>query len=939
MRAVKVVLYAWAGLAVAVGSACSGDGSDLCSGFEAPSRLDISACDPLDLDSPQNLARCLRGSGHAGLWTVDPDGLPAYQFMAEQRCDEAAQHWSPRGGLMADPVHLVGNGRGVVAIAHASGGVELYSQDRGHKLLNKIDTWTDPDNPDYPPQIGGGFNYLVVDGVVRSTRFEDHPVGEATRIQTRRFGVGYVETVTTWKDIRVTRRVYAPNAGARAVVAEIKLENLTDTYKQVGLVEFWDVNLHQLTSASIASDVEREGTTAQLDRARRDVMNGFSHTVSYSKELRVATVETVAGQLPEGIVDRRSLSEVDYFPDPVYLGVIDEGSLPDAVWLVDTELWDDDTNRKPPKAVAKDGDSGTRSLELPGQGQRAILAARVQVTVPTEAPVVRRFAFGYVRGGGTPERALAELRGQDGEVGRATARDWRDRLVWAAVDGQDAAIVQRELAWASYNLLAGAVFDEYYEKRVVGTGGAHRYLHGVEGAVGEMALISEALAYVDPALAKETLQYILSTQRSGMDGTPFRFPYATTGVGWQTDFGPNNQRSDAYFTVPSAVGRYVGLTRDLEFFTAKAPYWPVDESDVESVTAHLRNTLEYIDLQLGVGARGLAAIGTGDYFDDILELSAEETSPTGTSSTLNAGFAVRGFPLVAQLLEATDSDLAAQFQAWADDQAASLDNAWSDDHFVRGFADSGNPLAVDRLFLEPQVLPILGGVVDDERRDQLLDFIQANFETGVGAVSTLDASIDVRDGTVWQAGNSLLAEAYALRDPQDGWDSFVRNTLGARAEAFPDTWYGIWTGPDSYNGPDHERPGEAPAGAVTAHTDFPALSSHRYAGTLRALVALAGITPRANGLFIDPKLPGDFSILWPAFELHWRADAVGGSITAAGTGDMVVEVRQTTSMMNRPIKVTGRNDVAIEFSRTADTVIFALPIRAGERSPWRIKSI
>jgi len=54
---------------------------------------------------------------------------------------------------------------------------------------------------------------------------------------------------------------------------------------------------------------------------------------------------------------------------------------------------------------------------------------------------------------------------------------------------------------------------------------------------------------------------------------------------------------------------------------------------------------------------------------------------------------------------------------------------------------------------------------------------------------------------------------------------------------------------------------------------------------------------------------------------------------------MVVEVRQTTSMMNRPIKVTGRNDVAIEFSRTADTVIFALPIRAGERSPWRIKSI
>ena len=63
---------------------------------------------------------------------------------------------------------------------------------------------------------------------------------------------------------------------------------------------------------------------------------------------------------------------------------------------------------------------------------------------------------------------------------------------------------------------------------------------------------------------------------------------------------------------------------------------------------------------------------------------------------------------------------------------------------------------------------------------------------------------------------NAFTEVYAMSDPAAGWDSFIRNSLTAHAETYPDIWYGTWTGPDSYNGPKHERAGEADAHVATA---------------------------------------------------------------------------------------------------------------------------
>src|SRR6185436_6822661 len=126
------------------------------------------------------------------------------------------------------------------------------------------------------------------------------------------------------------------------------------------------------------------------------------HHVEWNADTRVALVQTAAKTLPPSVHGRLDVSRVDYFPDPMYLAVLDDGVAPDAVWLSDRELWDSEL-RPPPAAVAGPGDAASRAPDVDGDGQHVILAVRVPIDVPAHGTVTRRFAFGYVPGGGAPD--------------------------------------------------------------------------------------------------------------------------------------------------------------------------------------------------------------------------------------------------------------------------------------------------------------------------------------------------------------------------------------------------------------------------------------------------------------------------------------------------------------------------------------------------------
>ena len=61
---------------------------------------------------------------------------------------------------------------------------------------------------------------------------------------------------------------------------------------------------------------------------------------------------------------------------------------------------------------------------------------------------------------------------------------------------------------------------------------------------------------------------------------------------------------------------------------------------------------------------------------------------------------------------------------------------------------------------------------------------------------------------IWPSLNGTLIWALALVNGELAWDEWKKNTLALHAEAYPDVWYGIWSGPDTYNSVLSKYPGQ-----------------------------------------------------------------------------------------------------------------------------------
>jgi hypothetical protein len=931
---------------VLVALVACGDNADpnSCAVYTRPERPAAIGCG--DPDDPRTLVACDTGSALAGTWAIDGEGLPAYDLYVDERCDAAATAYSPRPRPIRDPIHVVGDGFGTVAMAHAAGGIDVYTQDRGHKWPVRVDSWVDPEHPEFPPQLGGAIGYVVDGDRVRSTRFEDLPVDQALAIQSRRFGVGYVETRTELDGLVITRRTFAlPGKGAvpgtRALVTEVAIDNASSRDRTLGIVELDDVNFYQLPAELVTSDLLAPSITTDIERRRRALAAQFRHHARYDAANGVASIAT------EAIAPAHGLDEptpYDEHPETLWLAGLD--TTPDAAWLADFELWDGSDRAAPARAAG--GDASDRVLDLPGENQPGVLALRVPVTVPAGGRAIRRFAFGVVPAGADPIAAAASVRAAQPEA-RIAAAAWRDRLVWAAFPGQPSAgALQRELAWSSYTVQALATYDAYHRTRLLGQGGSYKFIHGIDGAIGDYALFAEAVMPIDPALAADTLALSFATQRAPSLSDAGRYPYATTGVGDFTDVIRYDRRSDAYFLLPSMVGRYVALTRDRAFLDRDVAYWPRETGEHASVVEHLRLTQQFADQTLGFGAHGIVAMGTNDYADGVLQTATEPATPTGTSSTFNAGLLVVGFELASQIVAPRDPTLAQRYAEVRTDQLARLEQfAWNGRNYERGFVDSGNPLGAESLYLEPQVLPILAGAVDPSRRAALLDLVDHQMDTPIGPMTVVPlgpggaaGSVDQPQvGGVWPVASAWLTEAYALHDPTRGWSSLVRNTLFAHAEAFPSLWYGVWSGPDSYYGPDAERPGEADAHLATALTDYPMFNTHAHASVLRALFAVAGIRGTPDGISIAPLVPTEtFSIVWPRVALASTPTSISGSLTTVGAGPVTMRVRLPSGLRGASVRVAVDGAV-VTSQRTGDDAIFMIVTAANVPAIWAIASL
>lgn len=187
------------------------------------------------------------------------------------------------------------------------------------------------------------------------------------------------------------------------------------------------------------------------------------------------------------------------------------------------------------------------------------------------------------------------------------------------------------------------------------------------------------------------------------------------------------------------------------------------------------------------------------------------------------------------------------------------------------------------------------------------------------------------------AAQHRTTEAYAQRDATAGWASFTRNTLFTHAAEFPDLWYGIWTGPDSYFGPDAERPGEADAHVATALTDYPALNAHIHTSPLRALMGILGIRGTRDGIAIAPHVPTDtFHVVFPRLSLRSTPARIDGTYTPVNGGAIVFRVRLTPALAAASALSVDVDGAPVAATRDGDDVVFTADSAADTELAWTV---
>jgi hypothetical protein len=291
---------------------------------------------------------------------------------------------------------------------------------------------------------------------------------------------------------------------------------------------------------------------------------------------------------------------------------------------------------------------------------------------------------------------------------------------------------------------------------------------------------------------------------------------------------------------------------------------------------------------------------------------------TEGESVPNTQMAITVLPRVADLVEAREPALAAEIRARVAALSAALPVAWTGTFFGRAYFGDGTLAYADTINLEAQVWALIGNTfAHPGDREALLAAVEAQLDDPSPTGATL-----LPGGQVWPAISCLLTWGYAQTDPERAFAHLARNTMAAHARAFPDVWYGIWSGPDGLDGASGDRPGQAWYSPATPMTDFPVMNNNQHAMPLLAALRVAGIDATAAGLRVAPHVPGDFALRTELVDLTVRGSVIEGRYRPLGAGTRALEI---VAPAGRAVVAASVGGVSTAVPRGAASVTLTVP--------------
>ncbi len=695
----------------------------------------------------------------------------------------------------------------------------------------------------------GGFGYIDDGEQVWATAYRYRPSGAEV---TRRFGVSYFETAMTYRNIRATRRVYAPHGDYPLVLSDVTLENTGTKPITLRHYEYWDVNVQQLQLEWLRGNP----FGAANDEERRALAKQFVNSINYRAEDN--TLEFRQDPPPNAPPPDQP-SPIDWYPAPVFL--TDLSGKPDGHYINKATFFGAGGAQQP-DAVRLRGEDGTLQMNSVLEPMPYCMVLRRDITLDPGQKRTLRYAYGAA----FPEARRAMLGELNTEENFADGQEnWKMDLAYFYTG--DDPVLQREMAWHSYNLLSASVYSAYHKVHLIPQGSAYLFLHGADGAPRDQALFALALTYIQPELAKDVLRLIMHLT----DGTTGQIPYAFCGHGYTSNglnIHTNPSDLDLFFLL--AMTEYLAATRDFKFLNEEVQFYPPDKPTRAggiTVVDHIRFALKHLFDMVGIGESGLIRVRTGDWSDSIvLETAlsdglfgvAYQNSKAHGESIPNSQMALYVLPLLANLMAEAAPDITTMLRDGRIERLqAAVEKQWNAKGWynravLRGV--SNQPIMIESLTLEGQVWGLISGSAKQNNHESnLIERVEASLDRPSLVGATL-----LEGGMIWPAVSQLLTWGYTRAGRADlAWRSLNRNTFAMHAEQYPAIWFGIWGGPDGINGKTAALPGGTWSSALTPMTDFPIMNANADAMALLGLMRVCGVEPSADGkgLVIRPQVP------------------------------------------------------------------------------------
>jgi len=813
------------------------------------------------------------GSGHFGQWVDDEFGLPAYRYTCNQLTDPKAVTQVTPGVLAANEhIHQVGNDR-ITAIASNFGHVRVRQDEGAPRFLNDLDPETS--------QFAGGIGYLT-DGHESLSTYYDGSHAAFERV----FGVGYFRKTVTGAQYSVDQVISAPFGDDPVLLSQVTLTNRTDAPQTVRWVEYWGCQTYEFSFRAFIESFSGIGAPPAL---RRQLGRRFTHTVSAVKGMQ-GLIETrhFAGRAPQDeAVWSRMKAGLKAHPN-TFLSAIDE-SIPGAsfdsfdlpsTFLVSLDAPASGCATDAAAFFGKGGVAAPSGLHAPLDGDlktegpsTALLLERTIQLAPNEKRTLS-FLYGYLPAGFTLDTLIARYQPPPAQLLKESSRQWKHHGMSFEVAGEP--WIRREAAWNHYYLRSSMTFDDYFGEHILNQNGFYQYVMGFQGAARDPLQHCLPFLFSDPEIVRGVLRYTLQEVRD--DGS---VPYALTGHGQIAPITSDNA-SDLPLWLLWTASEYVLATRDVGFLDEKIPArYSATAGRSDSVRNLLARCFQHQIRDVGVGSHGIVRMLNDDWNDGLLGTwaqSAFNESVAQGESVLNSAMSAWVFDYYARLLrfapakadepdKAANSDLASRATQAAGRHRQAARAQWTGKWLKRCWlGPTLSWLGEGTLWIEPQPWAILAGVTSTQQSRELVHTMDDLLRRGPLGASQMSDGPDLRKpgafepgtcvrGAVWPSLNQTLVWALAGVDPAMAWDEWKKNSFARHADAYPDVWYGIWSGTDSYNSPLSHHPGETANDPYFRGLDFPVLNLHAHACYLYSATKLLGIEFTENGVDLSPDLP------------------------------------------------------------------------------------